>query len=48
MSKKYEAPVMEIEKFWFEDVLTTSGVGEGDAGSDKPGMDDDDNGFIGN
>jgi hypothetical protein len=50
MSKMYEAPTMEIEKFRFEDILTVSGgMGDGDAGADKDGMDGDtDSGFVGN
>lgn len=48
MSKIYEVPVMEIEKFRFEDVLTTS-MGTGDAGDNNTGLDNgDDNGFVPN
>lgn len=46
MKKYYENPMLDIECFRFEDILTASGLG-GDAGIDNGGLDgDDDGGFI--
>lgn len=30
MKKVYESPLIEIERFLFEDLLTASGIGTGD------------------
>lgn len=34
MKKEYNAPEIEIDSFFFEDVLTNSGIGAGDGAID--------------
>lgn len=34
MKKEYNSPEIEIERFLFDDALTSSGIGEGDAATD--------------
>lgn len=45
MKKTYTIPEVELERFFWEDVLTSSGIGEGDGIVDNLG-DGDDTGFI--
>lgn len=40
MKKAYEPPFVEIDRFLFEDILTSSGIGAGDGVIDT--LDDDD------
>lgn len=45
MKKPYNTPEVEIERFLFEDVLTSSGIGAGDGAIDT--LDDDSDEIIG-
>ena len=47
MKKQYDSPLLDIDIFRFEDVLTNSTIGPGEGEVDKPGMGDGDgSGFI--
>ena len=48
MKKQYSRPLLDIEIFRFDDVLTNSNLGPGEGGLDKPGLDggSDDKDFI--
>ena len=44
MKKQYDSPLLDMDIFRLEDVLTNSTIGPGEGGIDKPGLDGGDSG----